>query len=130
MQADQRGLTGLRRTAIRTRIRRILRPASPLVAIFALLASPQANAGAYCYGEIVTGVFMQGGSVYFTTSKSCPNWCLVGSAWNATEQSQAFAMLVASKTTGETMTFYWNEQTSECSPAEPVSASPTLIAMQ
>jgi hypothetical protein len=102
-----------------------------LCAAFAISfgSASTASAGAYCYGETVTAVIMQGDTIYFSTDKSCPGWCAIGSGWSATAQARAFAMLVSAKTTGQTMAFYWTDQTSSCSSVEATSSSPTTVIM-
>ena len=86
-----------------------------------------ASAGAYCYNETVTGVIIQNGTVYFTTNKSCPSWCAMPSSWGATAESQAFATLLAARTTTQTVSFYWNDQSTSCSNTEAVGSSPATI---
>jgi hypothetical protein len=88
-----------------------------------------ASAGAYCYGETVTAVILQGDIIYFNTDKSCPGWCAIGSSWSATAQARAYALLISAKTTGQTMAFYWADQTSSCSNTEATSSSPQTVAM-
>jgi len=88
-----------------------------------------ASAGAYCYGETVTAVIMQGDTIFFNTDKSCPGWCAVSLSWSASAQSRAFALLVTAKSTGQTMSFYWPDQTSSCSSTEPTASSPTTLLL-
>jgi hypothetical protein len=74
--------------------------------ILSISAASTASAGAYCYGETVTAIIMQGDTIYFNTDRSFPGWCAIGSSWSATAQARAFALLVAAKATGQTMAFY------------------------
>jgi hypothetical protein len=88
-----------------------------------------ALAGACRYGETVTAVIMQGDTIYLSTDKSCPSWCSIGSVWSVTARACAFAMLVAAKTTDQTMAFSWADQPSSCSSVEVSPSSPTTISM-
>jgi hypothetical protein len=97
--------------------------------ILSIGVASTATAGAYCYGETVTAVIMQGDAIYLTTDKSCPNWCAISSSWSSTAQARAFASMVAARSTGQTMTFYCSDQTSSCSSIEPVSSSPATVMM-
>jgi hypothetical protein len=106
-----------------------MRKIMPILSILAFAAS--ARAGGYCYYETVTAVVMFNNAVYFTTSHSCPSWCLVPQTWSAAAQSQAFATLLTARTTGQTITTYWADQPSDnsCPNTEAVSSSPDRFVL-
>jgi hypothetical protein len=98
-----------------------------LLCLCMLGGSTSALAGAYCYGETVTALIIQNNTVYFETNKSCPSWCAIPSSWAATMQTQAYAMLLTARTTGQVVSFYWSDQTSSCSNTESEGSGPTTM---
>ena len=92
-----------------------------------IASSSSLAAGSYCYGEHITQVVLFQSSVYFTTDISCPNWCLVDPSWTTQQQDRTYAGLLTAKLTGNTVSFYWNEQTSNCSPVEAANSIPAIV---
>ena len=114
-------------SAVFSRARRALKQVNVYSCVSAAFAPALASAGAYCYGEHITQVVLIQESIYFTTDVSCPNWCEVSPAWSATQQNRAYAGLLAAKLSGSGVSFYWNEQTTSCSPVEPANSVPPTV---
>lgn len=53
-----------------------------------LVSTSTAHADSYC-SETVTQIIVKSDAVYFTTSKSCPNWCELNPSWDATAVDRA-----------------------------------------
>lgn len=100
----------------------------PLLACVALAAAPAAKADAYC-SETVTLIIVKAGAVYFTTSKSCQNWCELNPAWDANTINRSVALMIAAKTTGSPMMFEWPDQSSSCSNTEQTYSEPGAVIM-
>lgn len=81
---------------------------------------------AYC-NESVTQLIVKNGTVYFTTSKSCPNWCELNTTWAAASISQATSILLSARVTGQDVTFDWSDQTSACSNTEATYSEPGAV---
>jgi D-alanyl-D-alanine carboxypeptidase len=93
------------------------------------LASMPARAE-YCWNETVQYVVVHGdGNVYFTTNKSCPSWCMVNNTWSADQRKQAYAMLLAARTSEKPLTFDWAEHSTSCAGAVPVFSKPVAIIL-
>lgn len=54
-------------------------------------------AGAYCYDEKLTSVIIASEGVYFTTDKSCPNWCRVNESWSEDAINRSYSMLLSAQ---------------------------------
>jgi len=97
------------------------------ILVFTSAVSTIGAAGEYCWNEKVQYVILNGDSVYFTTDRSCPNWCTLHPAWSADQRKQAYAMLMTAKTTERALTLYWNEHSTSCGGVVPVGAYPTIM---
>jgi hypothetical protein len=99
---------------------------SCIVSAIALVSS--ARADAYC-NESVTQLIVKNGAVYFTTSKSCQNWCALNTTWAADSINQATSLLLSARITGQTVTFEWSDQTSPCSNTEATYSNPEAVIL-
>ena len=97
---------------------------------FILVCSPATAFAGYCTDERITNVITsQDGAtvgIYFTTNKSCANWCSVPTTWNAEAKARAYSMLLTSASTGRNLTFFWPQQATVCAPL-PLYSVPDLI---
>lgn len=107
----------------------MLRKRTLAAAATLLAATSHAEAGAYCPQERLTSLIVQGDVIFFTTDKSCPGWCQVDQSWSVEGKKRAYATLLAAKISDRTVSFYWNELTSNCSGAVPTNAAPGLLMM-
>jgi hypothetical protein len=89
--------------------------------------SMPAFAGAYCYAETINYLIVNGTQIFFTSNKSCPNWCEVGPGWTDAAKNRAYATMLASKHAGTTVTLYFNELTATCSGPVPVSSGALIV---
>ena len=65
-----------------------------------------ASAGVDCSERVNHAILHQNGNVYFTTDKTCPNWCQI--KWtNDGDKDRAYSTLLAARVTQKNMTFYW-----------------------
>lgn len=99
------------------------------IGMVALLASP-AHAE-YCANEKIVTVITQGTGIFFTTDKSCPNWCSIDTSWPTAAQDRAFSQLLTAQNAGRPITFFWNAAAVACaiqatfaSPASLMSVAP------
>jgi hypothetical protein len=83
----------------------------------------------YCWSETVTSVILQGGTIYFTTNKTCPSWCAVDPAWSGDQRKEAYAMLMAARLAEKPLTFFWAEHGTSCAGTLPVSSKPQAIIL-
>lgn len=111
---------------MKTRIR--FRSVIGVCVVCAAAFSSSAWADAYC-NETVTQLIIKNGAVYFTTSKSCPNWCALNTTWAASSISQAVALLTTARVTNQTITFEWSDQTSACSNTEVTYSNPGAVIL-
>lgn len=86
-------------------------------------------AGAYCYDEKLTSVIVNSGGIYFTTDKSCPNWCEINSSWSAEVINRSYSMLLSAQAQNRVVRFYWEEHATTCAGAVPVYANPTSLSI-
>ncbi|HSI50820.1 MAG TPA: hypothetical protein VLA61_21345 [Ideonella sp.] len=86
-------------------------------------------AGEYCWNENLALVITQGENIYFTTDKSCPNWCQVDPALSSDAKKRIFATLLTAKAMGRGVAMYWNEAPagSQCA-AVPAYSKPVTVA--
>jgi hypothetical protein len=82
---------------------------------------------AFCFNESISYVIVSGDDIYFTTDKSCPDWCKVNASWSADAKKRAYAALLAAKMADRTISFAFSELTSTCAGPVPTYASPTHI---
>ena len=96
-----------------------------------LLLFGQTFAGAYCAGEYVDELIVHNnGNVYFKTTKSCPNWCLVNPNWSSEQKDRAYAMLLAAYSSSKPLTLYWPQHTSNCQNQVAVYSIPELFMLE
>lgn len=99
------------------------------VGIFAASAAP-ALADITCTEKITALIAHSDGNIFFTTSGTCQtSWCELGWGGNITLLNQAYAMMLASVTTGQPITFDW-PSVSTCTSQNAYQASPTYIYIQ
>lgn len=98
--------------------------------VFSLFASV-VSAGEYCWSDKVTMVIVKNGAIYFTSQKSCPNWCQVDPAWSVEGRNMAYSQLLTAKTTGGNITFYWNEHEAgrPCQDKLPTYSKPSVLIL-
>ena len=91
-----------------------------------LIGSPMmASAGVHCAEKIKSAILHQNGNVYFTSTKTCPNWCQI--KWvGEGDKDRAFSTLLAARTADREVTFYWPELSS-CSSVNPTYQSPGYV---
>lgn len=102
--------------------------ALPILTCVALISATAANADSYC-SENVTQIIVKGDGVYFTSSKSCPNWCELNPSWDATAINRALSVMIAAKTAGTSVTFEWPDQSGPCSNVEQTYSAPGAVIM-
>lgn len=102
-----------------------LSAAIPVLTCITLCSISAAKADSYC-SENVTGVIVLGDSLYFTTDKSCPNWCQINPNWDATAINRAMSAMMAAKTAGNTVEFEWPGTNTACS-VEPTYSNPGVV---
>jgi hypothetical protein len=95
-----------------------------LSAAAALLCISTARAE-YCSGQKVTALILNDTSIYFTTDKSCPNWCRVAPGLAEKQQDRMYSMMLTAVSTGRTLTFFFTE--AQACEAVPTLSSPTAI---
>ena len=98
---------------------------------FILLSAPVAARAEYCFNERITSVITQDGAVWFTTDKSCPNWCGLKSALSTDERSRQYSLLLTALTTERLVSFYWSQSASGSNcPVIPTLGAPDLMALK
>jgi len=90
-----------------------------------------AYAGEYCWNDKVVRVILKNDGIYFTSQKSCLNWCKVNPNWSAERKDQALSMLLLAKTSNANIAFFWAEHDagSPCQDRLPAFANPVLIML-
>ena len=91
----------------------------------ALLLSTASHAGVHCTEAVKTVVLHQNGNVYFTSSKTCPNWCQIKWAGEG-DKDRALSQLLVARTTEKPLTFYWREL-NNCETINPTYSSPEYV---
>ncbi len=86
-----------------------------------------ANARVDCVEAVTGAVLHVNGNIYFTTDKTCPNWCQVNWGSSAANKN-AFAMLLAAKTSARQITFDWPYLAS-CTEINTGGASPDYMIL-
>lgn len=94
----------------------------------ALISAAPASADSYC-SETITQIIIKNDAVYFTTNKSCPNWCELNPSWDATTINRALSVMIAAKTSGSSVTFEWPDQSGPCSNVEQTYSAPGAVIM-
>lgn len=89
-----------------------------------ILSTP-AYAASYCGDQKVSSVILSESGIFFTTDKSCPNWCTINQTLSDYQKDRMYSMLLTSASTGRHLIFYFEEATA-CE-AVPVYAHPTNI---
>jgi redox-sensitive bicupin YhaK (pirin superfamily) len=98
-----------------------------LIAALLIALSPIAKAATHCTETITRAILHLNGNIYFTSDKTCPNWCQVN--WGTSEKNKnAFAMLLAAQTAARSITFYW-PSVSECTEVNATYASPDYMML-
>ena len=102
---------------------------SKLVALMFFVAPTVAHAE-YCWNERVTQVIVFGNNVFFTTNKSCPQWCGLTAGLSSDAYNRFYSILLTSFTTGKLVTTYWSQTAagSNC-PVVALYAAPDLISI-
>ncbi|PKG37054.1 hypothetical protein [Psychromonas sp. Urea-02u-13] len=94
-----------------------------LITLFAY--SSIATAGVHCSEKIRGAILHKNSNVYFTTDTTCESWCQI--KWTGEgDKNRALSMLIASKTTDKSITFYW-ENISSCDVKNVTYESPGYI---
>ena len=88
-------------------------------------------AGEYCWNDKVLMVIVQGEKIFFTSEKSCNNWCEISDTWSAEAKNRAFTQLITAKATESNITFFWSEHDSgkPCQSFLPTYSKPGVIAL-
>lgn len=96
--------------------------------IFVVSVAPAA-ADVTCTENIETLIVHSDGNIFFTTNGTCKaNWCEL--TWgSANLLNQAYAMMLASVTAGQPVTFDW-PNIIDCSVQNVAEASPTYLYVQ
>lgn len=84
----------------------------------------QAQAG-YCYGQKVTAVILNDDSIFFTTDKSCPNWCRVAAGLAESQKDRMYSMLLTAAATNRLLTLNFTE--AQACEVVPTYAAPAAI---
>ena len=82
-----------------------------------------------CSGEIITTVTTVGDEVYFTTDKSCPNWCKLSSSLSASAKDRFYAQLLTASVTKTHVDIFWQLVSTPCA-VEPAGAEPTHLVLR
>lgn len=96
---------------------------------FMIMAATSSQAGEYCWNESIQLLIMQGDDIYFTTDKTCPNWCTLHPEWSQEARKRAYATLLTAKTTGTPVTFFWHQHSTACESPLPVHSYPGSIIL-
>lgn len=94
----------------------------------AALLAPPAHAE-YCANEKIVTVITQGTQIFFTTDKSCPNWCSIDTSWPAAAQDRAFSQLLTAQNAGKPITFFWNAGAVACAVQATFASPATLMSV-
>lgn len=89
------------------------------------LGAGLAHADVGCTESITALIVHTDGYVYFETSKTCQSWCQLNFS-TAAANNNGYAMLLAAKTTGVSVTFDWPNIAS-CSTLNATYASPAYM---
>lgn len=91
--------------------------------------SSTASAGAYCNNEKLTSIIVQGEQVYFTTDKSCPNWCQLDPTWSIDAFNRTYSMLLSAQAQKKEVRIYWREHSVACEGPVPTYSKPQNISI-
>lgn len=100
-----------------------------LLFLIIVITSKLSFAGAYCTDEKITSLTMSGDSVYFTTDKSCSQWCKINPDWSEAAINRAYSMLMTAQSSDKGVRFYWNEHSVSCESVLPVYAMPGILSI-
>jgi len=85
------------------------------------------SVGVYCQENVTSLVQFSDGFVYFTTDKTCPNWCKID--WTVSDAvKRAFATLLTARVSGKPVISYWPNLNS-CGEINAVYAIPVLVIL-
>ncbi|AJP70589.1 hypothetical protein TS85_00205 [Sphingomonas hengshuiensis] len=90
-----------------------------------LLTTSGAQAGAYCEQTIKLAIVNNAGGIYFTTDKSCLNWCQINPDISQAQQDRMYSMLLTSASNCRKVTIYFDSATG-CE-ALPVYSQPSTF---
>ncbi len=100
---------------------------APSLAALFMCISSATNAATHCTEAITRAILHAGGGIYFTSDKTCSNWCQIN--WGTSEKNKnGYAMLLAAQTSARTITFYW-PNVEACTEVNATYASPDYMML-
>lgn len=100
---------------------------APLAVALSVTISPVTHAATHCTEAVTRAILHANGGIYFTSDKTCPNWCQVN--WGTGEKNKnGYAMLLAAQTSARTITFYWTN-IAACNEVNATYASPDYMML-
>ena len=95
-----------------------------LSAVMAISCVSNARAE-YCNGQKITAVILTDDNVYFTTDKSCPNWCRISPGLAENQRDRMYSMLLTAASVNRRLSFYFAE--AQGCEAVPTYSTPTAV---
>lgn len=94
----------------------------------ALVFSSSSAFAITCSETVKSVIVHQNGNVYFTTDKTCPNWC--GLVWTSADSvSRAYALMLSTSAVPRKLVFAWTT-ISSCSEVNELYAVPSWVVDQ
>jgi hypothetical protein len=99
------------------------------IAISCIAGVSSAHAGEYCTQEKITQIITGSGMVFFTTDKSCPNWCQLPTAWSTDSINRSYSLMLSAFMSNRKVAFYWPTAATACQVVS-VNSSPDNVIVQ
>ena len=91
------------------------------------LWSSHTHSATFCQENVTQVIQGDNGNVWFTTDKTCPNWCKLN--WVVSDAvKRAYAALLTARVSGKPVTFYWQNLDS-CGQINPIDTAPLHVIL-